>query len=237
MTHGFPPRSPPNSDGAVARLPAVPPALPVLRRDDVKVLRKGARLVRVYFAGRHRTAWNTFRAWGPSATARFDPHIAPPGSDDGRGVMYAGGDPRTALVEAFGRTAMIDRRRDDPWLSVFSVRRRVRLLDLRGSWPTFAGASQALATADEPAATQAWARAIYEAYAVDGILYPSTMRGQPDDPRPVGLDPDLFCHNVALFERAADAIPAHPRLHLALDHPGLDAVIAEVAERYRYELT
>ena len=35
---------------------------------------------------------------------------------------------------------------------------------------------------------------------------------------------------------ARRGIPAHPRLHLALDHPGLDAVMVEVAERYRYEL-
>lgn len=189
--------------------------------------------MRTYFAGRHRATWNGFRTWGPSATGRFDPHVGPP---EARGVMYVAGDPRTAILEAFGRTAMIDRRRDEPWLAVFSLRRLVRLLDLRGSWPTYAGSSQALATADEPVATQAWARAIYEAYAVDGILYPSSMRGRPADARPTLLDADLFCHNIALFERAATAIPAHPRLHLALDHPGLDAVIAEVAQRYRYEL-
>jgi hypothetical protein len=150
--------------------------------------------------------------------------------------MYAAGDPRTALVEAFGRTAVIDRRRDDPWFVVFSLRRQVRLLDLRGSWPTYAGASQALATANEPSATQAWARAIHETYDVAGILYPSSMRGQPSDVRPAALDANLFCHSIALFERAADALPARPRLHLALDHPGLDDVIADVAERYRYEL-
>jgi hypothetical protein len=56
------------------------------------------------------------------------------------------------------------------------------------------------------------------------------------DRRPVDLHPDLFRHNIALFERASGSIPAHPRLHLALDHPGLDDVIADVAERYRYEL-
>jgi hypothetical protein len=207
-----------------------------LRIEDVKVIPRAARLVRVYFAGRRRATWNGFRTWGPSVTARFDPYVLPPGANDDRGVMYAGGDPRTALVEAFGRTAMIDRRRDDPWLTVFSLRRRVRLLDLRGSWPTYAGASQALASADEPAATQAWARAIYETYDVAGILYPSSMRGRPTDRRPAAVHPDLFCHNIALFERAANAIPAHPRLHLALDHPGLDDVIADVAEQYRYEL-
>ena len=150
--------------------------------------------------------------------------------------MYTAGDPRTAIVEAFGRTAMIDRRRDGPWLVVFSLQRQVRLLDLRGSWPTYAGASQALATADQPAATQAWARGIHQTYGVEGILYPSSLRGRPADRRPVDLHPDLFRHNIALFERAAGSIPAHPRLHLALDHPGLDDVIADVAERYRYEL-
>lgn len=174
--------------------------------------------------------------WGPTATGRFDPHVPPPGSHDDRGVLFAAGDPRTALVEAFGRTALIDRRRDEPWLAAFALQRGVRLLDLRGSWPTYAGASQALATADEPAATQAWARAIHETYDVHGILYPSSMRGRPADRRPAALDADLFCHNIALFEGAAAAIPANPRLHLPLDHPGLDEVLAEVALRYRYDL-
>lgn len=192
--------------------------------------------MRVYFAGRRGSTWDGFRTWGPTATSRFDPHVPPPGSSDDRGVMYAAGDPRTALVEAFGRTAVIDRRRDEPWLAVFSLRRRVRLLDLRGSWPTYAGASQALATADEPPTTQAWARAIHETYDVDGLLYPSSMRGRPVDPRPASLDSDLFSHNIALFKRAGGAIPAHPRLHLPLSHPGLDDVLADIAVRYRYEL-
>lgn len=214
----------------------MPPALPALRTDDVYITDRAARLVRVYFAGRSSSTWGGFRTWGPSATGRFDPHVRPPGSHHDRGVAYTAGDPRTALVEAFQRTAVIDRRRDEPWLVVFALRRRVRLLDVRGSWPTYAGASQALATADEPTATQAWARAIHETYDVDGILYPSSMRGRPADPRPAALAEALFCHNIALFERAENAIPAHPRLHLPLDHPGLDDVIAEVALRYRYEL-
>jgi hypothetical protein len=220
----------------VARLPAVPPALPALRSGDVYRAGRAARLVRVYFAGRHSATWHGFRTWGPTATGRFDPHVPPPEAHVDRGVMYAAGDPRTALVEAFGRTAVLDRRRDEPWLVVIALRRRVRLLDLRGSWPTYAGASQALATAEAPAATQAWARAVHESYDVDGILYPSSMRGRPTDPKPDALDADFFGNNIALFGRAADAIPAHPRLHLSLDHPGLDEVLAEIALRYRYAL-
>ena len=151
--------------------------------------------------------------------------------------MYVAGDGETALVEAFQETSVLNRTRDEPWLVVFSLRRQVHLLDLRGSWSTRAGASMALAAADEPQATQAWARAIYAEYGrLQGLIYPSSMRGRPSSPVPAAVAPELFCNDVALFERARLALPARPRLHLPLDHPGLAAMLGEVASEYGYDM-
>lgn len=151
--------------------------------------------------------------------------------------MYLGGDGATALVEAFQETAVLNRIRDDPWLVVLALRRQVRLLDLRGAWSTRAGASMALSAAHEPTTTQTWARAIYSEYGgIDGILYPSAMRGQPAGPVPTGVHPDLFCQNVALFERARPSLPARPRLHLSLAHPGLASTLGSLATEYGYDL-
>jgi hypothetical protein len=174
---------------------------------------------------------------GSLSQGRFDHHVPPPGAAVERAILYAAGDGVTARVEAFQGTATIDRVRDAPWLAVLSLRRQIQLLDLRGSWSTRAGASMALSAANEPSSTEAWARAIYEDYlALDGVLYPSSMRGQPRDPVPSGVAPRLFCHNVALFERAASCVVTRPRLHLALDHPGLSAVLGEIAAEYGYDL-
>ncbi len=151
--------------------------------------------------------------------------------------MYLAGDGETALVEAFQQTAVLNRIRDEPWLVVFSLRRQVRCLDLRGSWSTRAGASMALAAAGEPQKTQAWARAIYAEYGhLHGIVYPSAMRGQPPASVPAGVDPQLFCHNIALFERARPSMPPRPRLHLPLSHPGLAAMLGRLATEYGYDL-
>lgn len=150
--------------------------------------------------------------------------------------MYVAGDGETAVVEAFQQAAVLHRTRDEPWLVVFSLRRQVRLLDLRGPWSTRAGASMALAATAEPDKTQAWARAIYVEYVhLQGILYPSAMRGQPSGAVPTGVDPGLFCHNVALFERAQPTLPPRPRLHLPLSHPGLAAILGSIATEYGYD--
>jgi hypothetical protein len=211
--------------------------LPGLRPEEVVRLGRGTRLARVYFAGRRAATWDRFRSWGPSALGRFDHHLPPPGESPDRSILSAAGDGETALVEAFQQTAVIHRSRDEPWLVVFSIRRRVRLLDLRGSWSTRAGASMALSTADEPATTQAWARAIHADYEhVHGILYPSTMRGRPAGPVPSGVHPEVFGHNVALFERARPALPPRPRLHLPLSHPGLAAMLGRLAIESGYDV-
>jgi hypothetical protein len=41
---------------------------------------------------------------------------------------------------------------------------------------------------------------------------------------------------MALFDRASSALPAHPSLNMPLSHPGLDAAMGDIAERFHYGL-
>lgn len=92
--------------------------------------------------------------------------------------------------------------------------------DITGDWPTRAGASQAIASAPRHRA-QAWARAIYDAYpTVEGVWYPSSVHGG----HPA----------VALFKRAADALPDAPELDIPLTHPGLLADLTRAANALGY---
>jgi hypothetical protein len=100
--------------------------------------------------------------------------------------------------------------------------RDVALLDLRGAWPTRAGASQAISSGPRNRA-RAWSREIYRAYpSVAGLVYPSAMAGASA--------------NIALYERAASSVPAHPILHVPLTHPGLDGALNRIADRFNYKL-
>ena len=220
----------------MATLPAPPSLLPSARRSELLELPAGTGLVRVYRIDPHGTRWDTFRTFGPVASARFDHHPPPPAEVPDRGILYIAGDAPTALVEAFAATRHIDRHDRRPWLVRFLTVRPLRLLDIGGTWPTRAGASQALATGDHPDRTQAWARAIHAALEVDGIRYPSSLRGHPGERRPPEIPLRLWGANVALFERAADALPLRPTLHMALDHPGLSTILGRVALRYDYDL-
>ncbi|MFN8621042.1 MAG: RES family NAD+ phosphorylase [Chloroflexota bacterium] len=220
----------------MATLPPPPRPLPVPRRSELLALPAGTSLVRLYRIDPHGTRWDAFRTYGPAPRARFDHHVPPPGSAADRGILYVAGDAPTALVEAFAETRLIDRRDRRPWLVRFGTVRPVRLLDIGGTWPTRAGASQALATGDHPERTQAWARAIVDELDVDGIRYPSSQRGRPRERRPDAIPPRLWGANLALFERAADALPPRPSLHIALDHPGLATILGAVAVRYGYDL-
>ena len=220
----------------MATLPAPPDTLPPPRRSELLELPAGTPFVRVHRIDPHGTRWDTFRTYGPTPRARFDHQPPPPGSTSDRGILYLAGDAPTALVEAFAATRLIDRHDRRPWLTRFPIVRPLRLLDVGGTWPTRAGASQALATGDHPDRTQAWARAIHAQLDVDGIRYPSSLRGHPGERRPPEIPLRLWGANIALFERAADALPARPTLHMALDHPGLSTILGRVALRYDYDL-
>lgn len=175
----------------------------------------------VYFAaGPYPAAWNSFRHYGP-LRGRFDHHL-PPARLQERGILYRARHPRTCLAEAFQATRRIDVDTGQPMLVGFRLTRDVRLLDLTGLWPTRAGASMALNSGPRPRA-QRWAQAIYEAFsALDGVLYGSSMAGNAP------------C--LALFERAADALPPNPDLHRPLSDPTLETLLLRAAAALGYDL-
>jgi hypothetical protein len=212
----------------VAKLPwpPSPERLAELRSDDdVVAVAPMTALSRVFRAGGpHPLRWCELRTVGPVATARFDPH--PPTPDgrpravDGYGVLYAAVTMRTCLAEAFQAARVVDRRTDSPYLAVFNPARTLRLLDLTGTWPTRAGASQAISSGPRDRA-RAWARAVFAAYDdVDGLWYRSSMDGG----RPA----------VCLWRRATEAVPAQPRALLPLDAPGLALPIARACKALGY---
>jgi hypothetical protein len=203
----FPP--PPPAD-ELARVPAIWHNLPV-----------GTLLWRVYFRrGAHPTTWNAFRDYG-LVGARFDHHARPP-REQARAIYYAARSGRTCLAEVFQQTRVIDVSADAPALSAFHLQRPVRLLDLRGLWPTRAGASLALSTGSHPRA-RAWSRAIWAAYPeTDGLWYASAMDGGAPA--------------IALYERAVDALPTAPSFSAALAEPGLNVMLARAAAELNYRL-
>jgi hypothetical protein len=189
----------------------------------VLLLAQGTGLWRAYFrGGRHPGVWYEFRAFGPLSTARFD-HHAPDSRGNpcvqDRAIMYAAMQGPTCLAEVFQSTRIIDRHSRTPWLVQFTTTRELVLLNLCSTFPTRVRASTGINTGPRPRA-QRWAKAFYEAYDVDGILYPSSMYGnQPA---------------VALFERSRDALPRTPGFHRALADPALQRRIAATADEIGY---
>ena len=200
----------PPAPGELARIPAVVRRLPA-----------GTVLWRVHFqAGPHPAAWNAFRAFGPTQN-RFDHHLPPPRSR-GRSILYASLNVLTCFAEVFQETHEIDVRKDAPALTAFAIRRPLRLLDLRGVWPTRAGGSLAI-NAGERGRSRAWSRAIYRAYPrLHGLWYASSM----DANRPA----------VALYDRAVRAMPAAPAFYRQLQDPALADVLRKAAARFRYDV-
>jgi hypothetical protein len=121
-----------------------------------------------------------------------------------RGIYYAAGDAKTCLAEAFQATRRIDRVFQAPWLVVFEIQARLKLLDLTGDFATRMGASMAIHSGSRGRA-RSWTRDLYEAYPeVQGILYAASMHGGR--------------HAIALNERALKEplFPEHPLFHRAL---------------------
>jgi hypothetical protein len=214
----------------VAKLPW-PPAVEALRDviqdDDVVAVAPMTALARVYrSAGRHPGSWDGFRIVGPAAAARFDTHPPTPdgavASAPGHEVLYAGLTLRTCVAESFQLTRVLDRQTDRPWLVVWRPVRALRLLDLAGTWPTRAGASQAISSGPR-AKSRAWARAIRQAHPdLDGLWYRSSM--------------DSGLPAVCLWAPALDAMPTRPWAHLPLDAPGLELPLARAAKDIGYRL-
>jgi RES domain-containing protein len=215
----------------MTKLPRPHRPLPDLREQDVARTEAGTRLWRVYAqGGPHPGSWNGFRTYGPIMTMRFDPQAPPPGASD-RGVMYVAFDIPTTIAETFQATRTINRFRRAPWLAAFDLARDLQLLDLTSGWPTRAGASQAISSGRRDHARM-YSVAAYEEYGdVDGMLYHSSMLGRLRAPGGTALS-DGRC--AALFDRAWDAIPPTPTIHLPLGHPGLAVPLDRVADAIGY---
>jgi len=206
------------------RLKALEPALTSLPA--------GQPISRVYFrAGRHPVRWSDLRYFGPAQAARFD-HQAPASDGSGRlqssGILNAA--PATtdtslagldvSLAEVFQDTRTISLSIDTPAWAVFALTAEITLLDLRGKWPTKAGASQALNTGPKPSARR-WAQAFHEMYpGIQGLIYPSSMVGG--------------CDAIALNERALPAIPSAPQIHYDLADRKIGHVLRKAAGSIGY---
>lgn len=214
-------------------LPAPDPSsFPVLNDAHLRTLPAGTPIGRIFFAGGdHGTSWSTFRTWGPT-TSRFDHHESdPPQEHPGRGIIYVapaiagvGGAVYPALklclAECFRDQSAVNLTRNQPHFAVFETERPLRLLDLADSdWVLEAGANGAISSGPRDRSRE-WARAIYEAYGdIDGLLYPSSNAPQ--------------ARNVALWERASDALPARATLHKPLNDLGLRGAIEEYSGQMR----
>lgn len=191
----------------------------------MRTIFRGTSLYRLYFrGGDHPVGWGQFRHFGPLPMSRFDHHRPPP-SEQSRGILYAAEGPEwltTILAEVFQTLRLIDLVSGSAWIAGFALARDVRVLDLGSTWTTYATASTAINTGRRDRARR-WSRAIYEQYPdIEGLAYPSSMNAnQPA---------------LALFERAADAIPGSPIEHYALSDPVLRAEIEESAGRLGYDV-
>lgn len=211
MSERLPPPDP-------VRIAATPP-----RRNELLTLRTGTRLVRLHYqGGAHPSGWNEFRTWGPTL-ARFDHHPSPEGDHPDFGILYAsrGQDAfNTVLAEFFSRggdtVGPIERSRNQPTLSVFTLDGPVRVLRLESSWVARAGGNQAICSGGR-AQARAWARQIHATFPrVDGLLYRSSIWGPG------------AC--LALWERAERAVPTRPDATRLLDDPTMDVPLAAAAE-------
>ncbi|HEX5533522.1 MAG TPA: hypothetical protein VFX33_07255 [Actinomycetales bacterium] len=127
------------------------------------------------------------------------------------------------MLEVFGPTRTIDISTFAPWFVLWRPTRPFLLLDLvDGPWITRCGGNGAISTGPRGAA-RAWSRRIYEQYPeVDGLYYQSSSL------------PSHRC--IALYERAADALPLSYRLHMPLNHPGLRPALRRIAIKYDLRL-
>ena len=150
--------------------------------------------------GLYPQTWNAFRNWGPHSIARFD-HHEPPTHAQERAVLYCARSVRTCIAEVFQRTSVVERYANAPFLVSFTTTSPLWLVDLRGPWPTIAAASTEINSSSDRERTQAWARAIYEAYPqAHGICNASSVHAN---------EPSLV-----LIERAIPFIARSPVMDL-----------------------
>jgi RES domain len=149
------------------------------------ILEKGKRIFRIYRSEYYPTALS-FRAWGP--LHRFDhqrgipprdnyrPYKCQPGKDLERRICYVALTLSGCLVEVFGDTPEAAAITREYQLAILSLKKDIKLLDIRDRGAMLAGANEAtLAKSEKRALTQAWSRLFYdykEKYQeVQGIIY------------------------------------------------------------------
>lgn len=162
------------------------------------------------------------RAWGPNDSCRFDHHEPPP-HVQAREIYYAAELPGCALAEVFGDGGMIHTKRDEPRLAQFATSVDLVLCDLTQTWiHRVRGDYDDILSADRQS-SRAWAAAIYEEYPhVHGLYYRSTWNHE--------------WKNVALFERAAGALPLRPVSDAALADEAVEAIVKATAARYNWKV-
>ena len=171
--------------------------------------------------GEHVLPWNTLRTYGPLPSMRWDPHPGPDPISGAEGVLYAAADVATSLAEIYQTTRVIDTRAGAPTLTAWQPQRRLRLLDLSGTWLLRNSASAALLAAPRSICRR-WARVIYTTWPeLDGLYVPSTMTGRP---------------NIVLWNAAADSIPAMPSFSRPLTHPLVWSITHAAAAEIGYHI-
>ncbi|AGZ51531.1 RES family NAD+ phosphorylase [Mycobacterium kansasii] len=171
--------------------------------------------------GEHVLPWNKLRTFGPLPSMRWDPHPDAEPSMRAEGVLYAAADVATGLAEVYQTTRVIDTRAGAPTLTAWKPQRKLRLLDLSGTWLLRNSASAALLAAPRSICRR-WARAIYTTWPeLDGLYVPSTMTGRP---------------NIVLWTAAADSLPALPSFSRPLSHPLVWSITQAAASEIGYRI-
>jgi hypothetical protein len=171
--------------------------------------------------GEHVLPWNKLRTYGPLPSMRWDPHRGPQPIAAAEGVLYAAADVATSLAEVYQTTRVIDTRAGAPTLTAWQPQRRLRLLDLSGTWLLRNIASAALLAAPRSICRR-WARAIYTTWPeLDGLYVASTMTGRP---------------NIVLWNAAADSIPTMPSFSRPLAHPLVWSIAQAAAAEIGYRI-
>ena len=210
---------------------------PVLDETHIETL-NGLMLGRIYqTAGDYAKNWNTFRLYGPTS-CRFDHQDPDAANHASRSVLYSAStvlleksntrNPllRTCLAEVFGSTSVIDLTVGNPYFVQFSAIRPLRLLDLADSdWVLLAGANALISGGPHPVC-QEWAKAIYEHYAGDDALDGLWYACSSNPP----------ARTVVLFDRAEDALPAHPASNLALSMAALVPALKRFSTQLHYSV-
>jgi hypothetical protein len=206
----------------------LPPPDPLPDDPKLVTLTAGAEILRIFSPEPFGYTAVSFRNFGPAL--RFDHQRAPitdPSEDADRGIWYgalliqpegAESALHTCLRECFQKV-----RRVDPNAHLGRVRvtdrDELRLLSLVDRGATRAGTITQMPASSDARKSQAWSRYFYETPGIfgepDGLLYRSTYNGSL---------------NVALYERASDALEPHPaRESLRLSYGALRSTVAEFA--------